>query len=522
MSTRLGRRRFVGGAAALSAGLSSNLWSALPARAASAMGFDDARHLLSRTSFGVTPAEIRALESLDYSIAVDRLLANTRHAALTPAPEWLGVGPAELQRRQKAAEAQRKQGVDGKKLEIMLPVREQGRELKNWWVEEMITTDQPLVERMTLFWHGHFTSSLMKVRYPPSLFRQNALFRREALGNYATLLKAVARDPAMLIYLDGTQSAARQPNENFARELLELFTLGEGQYSEADVKAAARAFTGWSVDRETGQFVEHVGKHDDGQKTFLGKAGRFGGDEILTILLAQPRTAEMIVEKLWREFVSLKPDPAEVKRLAGGFRQGGYEIKPLMRALFLSAAFRDSANRGALIKSPVDLIVGTVHVLGLPVPEKTGLVRMLQGLGQVPFDPPNVKGWAGGESWISTYTLLLRQQFLRRMVEATTVAPMEGGMRMADRPNRRADRREQLPATDGSTTQMMEPQRPVEGRSLRNAGGEARLGATLAGVDNALLVRILLPRQPVDGVDANGSAGAVVASALLDTSYQLK
>ena len=520
MSARLGRRRFVRGGAALSAALASGLWSARPSHAATAIGFDEARHLLSRASFGVTPAEIHALEALDYTQAVDRLLADPRREAVTPAPEWIGMGPAELKGRQRAAEAERKKGIDGKKLEVVLPVREQGRELKNWWVEEMIATDQPLVERMTLFWHGHFTSSLAKVRYPSSLFRQNALFRREALGNYATLLRAVARDPAMLIYLDGRGSVARQPNENFARELLELFTLGEGNYGEADIKAAARAFTGWSVDRESGAFVDQPGRHDDGQKAFLGKSGRFGGDEILKILLAHPRTAEMIVEKLWREFVSLRPDPVEVTRLAAGFRQGGYEIRPLMRELFLSAAFRDRANRGALIKSPVDLIVGSVHVLGLPVPEKTGLVRMLQGLGQVPFNPPNVKGWAGGESWISTYTLLLRQQFVRRMIEATTVAPMEGGMRMADRPNRRADRREQLPAVD--TKMAMEPSRPVEGRSLRNAGNEVRLGPSLAGTDSATLLRTLLPVEPVDGVAMNGSAGAVVASALLDTSYQLK
>lgn len=520
MRTSLGRRGFVGGAAGLSAGLATGLWSALPARATAAMGFDDARHLLSRTSFGATPAEIRSLETVDHAAAVDGLLTNPRREAATPAPAWIGMGPGELQRRQKAAEAQRKQGVGGTKPEVMLPVREQGRELKNWWVEEMITTDQPLVERMTLFWHGHFTSSLIKVRYPSSLFRQNALFRREALGNYSSLLRAVARDPAMLIYLDGRGSVARQPNENFARELLELFTLGEGRYGEADIKAAARAFTGWSVDRESGRFVVHPDRHDDGQKTFLGKSGRFGGDEILTILLAQPRTAEMIVEKLWREFVSLKPDPAEVVRLAVGFRRSGYEIKPLMRALFLSPAFRDPANRAALIKSPVDLIIGSVRVLGLPVPEKTGLVRMLQGLGQVPFDPPNVKGWAGGESWISTYTLLLRQQFLRRMIEATTVAPMEGGMRMADRPNRRADRREQLP--DAEMMQMMNPSRPVEGRSLRNAGNEVRLGPTLAGADGAVLLRTLLPRQPVDGVDSSGTTGMIVAAAMLDTAYQLK
>jgi uncharacterized protein (DUF1800 family) len=190
----------------------------------------------------------------------------------------------------------------------------------------MLATDQPLVEKMTLFWHNHFTSSVQKVRYIPSLYWQNVLFRREALGNFATLLKAVARDPAMLIYLDGVRSVARQPNENFARELLELFTLGEGHYSEADIKAAARAFTGWSIDRETGRFQDHGQFHDDGEKTFLGQTGRFGGDDIVAILLRQPRTAETIVEKLWREFVSLKPDGAEVTRLAAVFRAGGYEM----------------------------------------------------------------------------------------------------------------------------------------------------------------------------------------------------
>jgi uncharacterized protein (DUF1800 family) len=485
------------------------------------MDFDEARHLLSRTSFGATPAEIRALEGQDYAGAVDRLLATVRRDAVTPAPAWLNEGPAELRRRQQAARAEAKPGVDGKPLQVARPVQEQGRELRNWWVEEMLVTDRPLTERMVLFWHNHFTSSFQKVRYPPALFRQNALFRREALGNFATLLKEVARDPAMLIYLDGMRSVARQPNENFARELLELFTLGEGHYGEADIKAAARAFTGWTVDRETGQFRNREQEHDGGEKTFLGQTGRFGGEEIIAILLRHPRTAETIVEKLWREFVSLKPEPAEIKRLAASFRNG-YEIRPLMRALLLSAQFRDPANRGALIKSPIDLIVGTVHVLGLPVPEKTQLVRMMQGLGQTPFDPPNVKGWPGGEAWVTTYTLLLRQQFLRRMVEATTVAPMEGGMTMADRSNRRADRRQQLPADDSTMQMRMAEPRPVEGRSLRYAGTEARLGPTLVGIDSSTLMRTLLARAPIDMIDGSGTPGAAVAAAMLDTAYQLK
>jgi uncharacterized protein (DUF1800 family) len=428
------------------------------------MGFDEARHLLSRAAFGARPAEIRAVAAMDYDAAVDRLLAIWHGDALTVPPDWFDKAPDE-----------------------------QARRLCLWWVEEMLVTDQPLVERMTLFWHNHFTSSLDKVGSAPMLYRQNALFRREAFGNFARLLKAVARDPAMLIYLDGAESIARRPNENFARELLELFTLGEGHYVEADVRNAARAFTGWTIDGKTGPFVNRVEQHDGGQKTFLGRTGHFDGDDILDIVLGHSRTAELVCEKLWREFVSLVPDAAEIRRLAAILRSGGYEMKPVLKAIFLSSAFRDPANRAALIKSPVDLLVGSVHLLGLPVPDKTPIVAMMQGLGQLPFHLPDVRGWPGGEGWITTYTLLLRQQYLRRMIEATTVASMDGAMK-----------------------------RPVEGRSLRNAGNEAKLAPTLSGIDAAELMRTLLPRQPIDPVDAGGAPGAVVAAAMLDPVYQLK
>lgn len=507
---RFGRRSFVAGAVALGAGGGFTR----DAHAA-AMGFDEARHLLSRAGLGATPAEIQALESLDYPAAIDKLLGTFHAQASTPAPKWANDGPAVIREAQQAAQ---KKGIDGKPLQIQRPLQEEGRELRNWWIEEMLVTDQPLIERMVLFWHNHFTSSLQKTRYPSSLYWQNGLFRAQALGNYATLLKSVARDPAMLLYLDGVRNVSRQPNENFARELLELFTLGEGNYSEADIKAAARAFTGWSIERDSGRFQFHDQQHDGGEKTFLGQTGRFGGEDILAILLRHPRTAETIVEKLWREFVSLKPDAAEVKRLAASFRSGGYEIKPLMRAIFLSASFRDPANRAALIKSPADLVIGTVRVLGLPVPEKTQLARMMQGIGQNLFDPPNVKGWAGGENWITAYTLLQRQQLLRRIVEATTVSSMEGPNRQMT--GRRMERRQQQAGME-DTQQMMEP-RPVEGRSLRGAGAEARLGPTLAGVDAATLAQTLLPRSPIDAVEAGGTPGAVVAAALLDPAYQLK
>ncbi len=506
---------------------------------AMAMGADEARHLLSRTGFGPTPADIADLQGLDYTAAIERLLGKWRPEALTAPPGWINLTPPQAReeierfREQRAEKGKSKAasgpapaaapggGVPPKPLANANPRQERARELRNWWVEEMLVTDQPFVERMVLFWHNHFTSSLQKVTFTPAVYRQNLLFRRHALGNFATLLHAVAKDPAMLLYLDGAQSKAGQPNENFARELLELFTLGEGHYSEADIKAAARAFTGWGINRETGAFQVHLALHDKGEKTFFGRTGNFTGDDILSMILEKPGVSEWIAGKLWREFVSLKADEGEIKRLAAIFREARYEMKPLLRALFLTPAFRDQANRGGLIKSPIELVVGTVRLLGLPVPEKTRLVRALQSIGQVPFDPPNVKGWPGGEAWITTNTLLMRQQILRRIVEATTVAPMGGPMTMAPaKPGRRTDRREQA---GGREEVMMEPeQTPVEGRSLRSAGSSARLGPTLAGLDADTLQRALLPVPPQLPLETGMAAGDVVARLLLDPGYQLK
>ncbi|MBM3644843.1 MAG: DUF1800 domain-containing protein [Alphaproteobacteria bacterium] len=503
--SRIGRRHLVGLAAA-SGGLAM-----VPRVAwAAPMGSDLARHLLLRTAWGPTPAEIAATAAMDYGAVLDRLLDARPHKATTPVPEWVTEGPERIRELQEAG----KKGQGDRTLQILRPLQEQARELRNWWVAEMLVSERPLVERMTWFWHNHFTSGFQKVRYVPALYRQNELYRAHALGNFATLLKAVARDPAMLVYLDGVRSVARNPNENFGRELLELFTLGEGHYGESDIKAAARAFTGRTIDRETFAFQFNAAQHDGGEKVFLGKRGSFDGDAVLDILLAHPRTAETLVEKLWREFVSLEPDAREVKRLAGVLRGARYEMRPLLRALFTSPAFLDPANRAALIKSPADLIVGTVRVLGLPVPEKTQLVRMMSGQGQVPFDPPNVKGWPGGTAWISTHTLLLRQQQLRRIVEATTVSVMEGlggGMRGPTRDGQAMAPRD-MAGMDG---------RPVEGRSLRGAGAEARLGPSLRGVDPPQLVQALLARAPLGDIEM-AAPGVAVAQALLDPAYQLK
>ena len=525
MPKRLLRRHFVVGGATMLAVASQRSGAA---NAAQAMGFDEARHVVSRTSFGVTPARVREMEPLAYDVAIDGLLRGKGHRAITPPPAWISDTPREAsEAKQNLAAEKRSARAAGEKA-VIEPGQDQRRDLQRWWMTEMLASEQPLVERMVLFWHNHFTSSLKRVKYMPAMYRQNELFRREALGNFATLLKEIARDPAMLVYLDGARSVAKQPNENFARELLELFTLGEGHYGEADIKAAARAFTGWNTDRETGKFLFRADQHDDGQKTFLGKTGRLGGDDILNILLANQHTSRTIVEKLWREFISLAPEPAEVARLAKVFVDGGYEMKPLLRAMFLSEAFRDPVNRGALIKSPLDFVLGAATHLGVSAADDVGMMRMLQGLGQVPFDPPNVKGWPGGERWITSYTLLLRQQFARRMIEATQVTSAHGASaamgpagtkKMDDGAKRRDKKRAASPGMDSDDITM---QLPNETRMLEGQGMAVRLTPVFAGVDSAEMTRILLPIEPVEIVDTRGMPGSVAAAAMLDIAYQLR
>ena len=223
----------------------------------------------------------------------------------------------------------------------------------------------------------------------------------------------------MLVYLDSAASRRGEPNENFAREVMELFTLGEGEYAEADIKEAARAFTGWSVNPDSGEFLWRPFAHDDGVKTVLGRSGTLRGDDVLDILLAQPATAEFIAAKLWREFVSPAPsneaERRDAARIAQRFRDSGYDIKSVLRELFLSDAFWAPENRATLVKSPVELVVGTLRQLDIEVSDPLPFTLLLRRLGQDLFSPPNVKGWPGGEAWINSTRLLARKQFLERL-----------------------------------------------------------------------------------------------------------
>jgi uncharacterized protein (DUF1800 family) len=380
------------------------------ARAAAPMGFDEARHLLNRTSFAANVDDIDTFARRTRGQAVDQLLAWTAsNKVVTPAPAW--VNNFESPRRLRAmGEEQRK-----------LAQREQfekSAELRGWWMTEMLTTPSPLTEKMVLFWHNHFVSSLQKVRSPVLMYRQQLLLRKHALGYFGDMLHDVSKDPAMVVYLDNASNRKGQPNENFAREVMELFTLGEGNYSEQDIKEAARAFTGWSIDPDSGEFMSRAPIHDDGVKTVLGRSGNFDGDAVLEILLAQPQTAEFIVAKLWREFVSPTPDPAEVKRIARMFRDNRYNIKVALRALLTSDAFYAPQNRAALIKSPVELIVGTLRQFRFETGEVMPFLLASRQLGQDLFAPPNVKGWPGGDAWINSASLLQRKQLLERLFRA--------------------------------------------------------------------------------------------------------
>jgi uncharacterized protein (DUF1800 family) len=381
------------------------------------MGYDDARHLLARTGFGPTDAEVRVYALLPRSDAVARLLRESRTSAATPPPAFATEAEPLRPPARDASDAERRAFLQQQ-------VRH-GLELRAWWIEEMLATPSPLTERMTLFWHNHFVSSQQKVRVARLMYAQNALLRAHALGNFGTLLHAAAKDPAMLIYLDSAQNRKGQPNENFAREVMELFTLGEGHYGEADVKEAARSFTGWSLNRETGAYLFRPGVHDYGSKTVLGKSGNFDGDAVLDILLAQPATAEYLTAKLWREFVSADPDPREIRRIAIAFRGSGYDIGVVMRELLLCDAFWARENRGTLVKSPVEFVVGTLRQLEIAPPAGLPFAILAAGMGQNLFSPPNVKGWPGGNAWIDANTLLARKQFVDRLARAD-----EGGPQM--------------------------------------------------------------------------------------------
>ncbi len=341
-------------------------------------------HLLRRGGFGATPEEMSRYDSLGYEGALEELL-NPQRVDNSQLEDFVG-----------------QQQFDFTRIE----------DLKRWWLYRMAFTRRPLEEKMTLFWHGHFATSFAKVREPYSLYMQNLLMRKHALGNFQELLLGISMDPAMIVWLDNQQNKKGKPNENYAREVMELFTVGIGNYTEQDVKQAARAFTGWQ--RTPAAFRFNRNQHDYGDKTLLGVSGDLNGDDVVRILSRQPATARHLALKLIKFFALDDPDPAFVDRAAAAYLQTGYQIKPVLKTIFTSREFMSERCYHAKVKSPAELVVGTLKTL--QVTRLDGdLPTVMARMGQSLFEPPNVKGWDGGPAWISTDTMMERFNFAARI-----------------------------------------------------------------------------------------------------------
>jgi uncharacterized protein (DUF1800 family) len=288
--------------------------------------------------------------------------------------------------------------------------------LSAWWLHRMLHTSDPALEKLTLFWHGHFATSAAKVREADLMLAQNRMFREHARGPFEKFVQGVSRDPAMLVYLDSATNRKVRPNENYAREVMELFCLGLDNYTERDIQETARAFTGWEV--RSGKFKFNSFQHDTGEKTLFGQRGNFDGDEAVRIILKQPAAARFIALKLFRFYVGDEPAPrAElIEPLAVMLRENGFEIGPVIERIAGSQLFFSPLVRGRKIRGPVDLAMNLLKALETTTNAKR-LHADLSLLGQGVLFPPNVKGWDGGRTWLNSSTLLGRANLVRRLVE---------------------------------------------------------------------------------------------------------
>jgi uncharacterized protein (DUF1800 family) len=378
--------------------------------------FSAAAHLLNRAGFGGTPTEIEALHALGLEKAVAKLVDYERIPDSTANPSW---AEPDGERAKKFMEIRQASPEERQKLIRQEQRSQQQRmvELRAWWLKRMAEGPRPLQEKMTLFWHGHFATSFQKVREAYLMWAQNDLFRTHATGNWLKMLTAVGKDPAMLIWLDQAQSKKDHPNENFAREVMELFALGEGHYTEKDIAEGARALTGWSYNRQDQEYVFRPFFHDRNEKTIFGKTGNFDGDDFLGLIVEQPQAARFITAKLWNYFSGEPASEELTGALAEKFRAAGNEFKPVLRAIFMSQEFYSPTVIRNQVKSPVQWLVGSVKMLERELPPPVFCFGLTRNLGQDLFVPPNVKGWDGGLSWITTNNLLARYNEAEALVQ---------------------------------------------------------------------------------------------------------
>jgi uncharacterized protein (DUF1800 family) len=374
------------------------------------------QHLLWRAGFGPMAEEYQQLASASHKSYVNSLFK-----ASAKGPQMIDVANSAVKGLVMGVQEASTKKRDLDEMERRR-LRQQSRDdIKNLnitWLNEMVNSEQQLREKMSLFWHGHFASRNLNILYQQQLLD---VIRQNALGNFGDLLREVSKSAAMINFLNNNQNKKGHPNENFAREVMELFTMGRGNYTENDIKEAARAFTGWGANI-SGEFTFRKFQHDDGKKTVLGKTGNFTGDDVLNILLEHKQTATYITRKLYRYFVNDVPDEAHVTWLANRFYQSRYDIKELMKDIFTSDWFYDAKNIGCRIKSPVELIVGIRRALPMKLENEQVQLLLQRLLGQLLFYPPNVAGWPGGKNWIDSSSLMFRLRIPQLIYDNDEVA----------------------------------------------------------------------------------------------------
>lgn len=363
------------------------------------------QHLLWRAGFGPAVQDLEKLQQAD-PVTVYRALVK----GSARQPDYLDVVPNALKGLMmgigEAGQMNKRDLSADEKKQIRERSREDLKNLNLHWLAEMAASPAQLREKMAFFWHGHFACRNLNIYYQQLLLHQ---VRTHALGNFGELLRAVSKSAAMLNFLNNNQNRKDHPNENFAREVMELFTMGRGQYREQDIKEAARAFTGWGATLG-GEFVLRRMQHDEGEKIFLGRKGNFDGDDIIDILLGQPATARFITAKIYCFFVQEQVDADRVEVLAKSFYESGYDIGKLLNSIFTSDWFYDQRYIGNRIKSPIELIVGIRRQLPFTMQDESAQLVFQKLLGQILFYPPNVAGWPGGRTWIDSSSLLFRMR----------------------------------------------------------------------------------------------------------------
>src|SRR5215469_10656591 len=387
--------------------------------------YDMAAHLLNRAGFGGPPSAIQNLADMPQAEAVSFLIDYEKIPDPTLPPPWAHPEPDRLAALRQinqtgTPEEKRQAQQDENRMQFQRMV-----ELRGWWLDRMAKGPRPFQEKMTLFWHGQFATSVEKVRDSYYMWRQNELFRRLGTDNWLRLLIETGKDPAMLIWLDQAESRKQHPNENFAREVMELFALGIGNYTEKDVTEGARALTGWSLDRLDQRFVYRPEFHDEGIKTYLGLTGNLTPEDVLARIVEQPHSAVFITSKIWNFFAGQMPSADLNQAMAAELRANGNNFKPFLRVMFSSEEFYSPDIVKNEVKSPVQWLVGTSRMLESDLPPPLICMGMLRSLGQDIFAPPNVKGWDGGLSWITTNTLLERYNEAATLVSGT-LQPLAG------------------------------------------------------------------------------------------------